>query len=400
MTKQDTIALENFSAAQPRVGTEQSPEISLWEIAALFLKHRGTIGAAVLATALIAGISIPLLPPTYVAEAIILPPQQSQSSLAAFASGAMGGLAGGMSSQLGLKNPADMYIGILKSRTIADDIVREFKLQEVYRKRLLSGARKALNSHATFSSSKESLITISVRDRDAQRAAAIANAYVAELYKQNSRLALTDASQRRLFFEQQLSKEKDLLAEAEIALKETQVATGLLVPTGQAEALIRSGAQLRAEIVSREVQLQAMASYATDQNPQIQVLNRELAALRNQANQIEASGTSGSKLEVSGGRLPGASLAYIRKVREVKYHETLYELLAKQYEAARIDEAKQAPLVQIIDKAVVPDRDSRNRVVVFIGVLLAGIVVSCLLVLVAHSGRAMMATIRSRALTA
>jgi capsule polysaccharide export protein KpsE/RkpR len=283
-----------------------------------------------------------------------------------------------------LKNPADLYIGILKSRTVSDAIVAQFHLQQVYRIKLLSAGRKALQANVAFESGKDSLIKITVTDHDPRRAAAMANAFVEELHKENSRLALSDASQRRLFFEEQLRQEKDALANAEVDLKRTQEGTGLIVPAGQAEVLIRSGATLRAEITSHEVQLQAMRSFATDENPQVQVLQRELAALRSELARVEADDGSGSKLELSGRKLPEASLEYIRKMREVKYHETLFELLAKQYEISRLDEAKQAPVVQVVDRAAVPDRKSGPpRLLAMIGAFLGGLVLSSLYVLIA-----------------
>jgi tyrosine-protein kinase Etk/Wzc len=159
-----------------------------------------------------------------------------------------------------------------------------------------------------------------------------------------------------LFFAQQLSHEKEALAIAEAALKTAQQSTGMLVPSGQAEGMIRAGAQIRAEIVSREVQLLAMRSFATDENPRMQILEQEIIGFKSKLAGLEGSGGSNSSLEFSAGRFPGANLEYIRKVRDLKYHETLFELIAKQHEAARIDEAKQPPIIQVVDRAVVPDR--------------------------------------------
>jgi tyrosine-protein kinase Etk/Wzc len=381
MTEQETILLNQFSKAKSEPLPTAGSEDSLIDVLALLLSHQKLIGAVTLAATAIAAVVAFFLPPSYIAEATILPPQQQSSSLAALASGAMGGLAAGMGSQLGLKNPADIYIGILKCRTVSDEIIRLFHLDQVYGTDLLSKTRKSLSRHAEFAASKESIISISVRDHDPKRAAAMANAFIDELYKLNSRLAITEASQRRLFFEQELRAEKDALADAEIGLKTTQQATGLLMPAGQAEVLIRTGAQLRAEIAASEVQLQALRSYETDENSQIQILKREIAALRDQAGRVEASGASDSKLEVSGTRLPEATLQYVRKMRDLKYHETLFELLAKQYEVARVDEAKQAPVIQVIDRAIVPDRDSRNRWALVAAAALLGLVLTSLFVL-------------------
>jgi len=230
----------------------EEPEISILAVLIVLARRKLLIAGSTCILTLAGAIGVNLVPNSFTAEAVILPPQQQQSSLAVLASGALGNLAGsGMASQLGLKNPADLYIGILKSRTISDEIITRFHLQDLYHQKCLSDARSILGRHTSFASGKESLITISVQDRDPIRAAAMANAFVDELYKENSQLAVTDASQRRLFFEQLLHKEKDALSDAEIALKDTQQLTGLVAPSGQAEVLIRSAAQLRAEIASR-----------------------------------------------------------------------------------------------------------------------------------------------------
>src|SRR3954451_14016639 len=236
--------------AQVSTPIQAQPEFSVFETLGVLLKHRFLIGATAACITCAGGVACFMLPPVYSAEASILPPQQPQSSLAAFASGALGGLAGvgGVGASLGLKNPADLYIGILKSRTIAESTIDQFDLRRTYKSRLMSDARKELAKNTSFLAGKDSIITISVSDHDPKRAAALANAFVDELHRQNSRLALTDASQKRLFFGQRLEQEKDALAQAEIALKATQQATGLLFPGGQAEALIRSGAELRAQI--------------------------------------------------------------------------------------------------------------------------------------------------------
>lgn len=348
--------VDSIAAIPPQV---EEPEISAAQVIAVLLQHKRFILAVTALVTVLTGVVVSFLPQSFKAEATIVTPQQQQSSIAALAGGALGGLAmSGMASQLGLKNPADLYIGLLGSRSIGDQIVKQFHLEQVYETKFVSDARKALGKHASFTSGKDSLIRIAVEDRDPKRAAGIANAFIDELYKQNSRLALTDAAQRRMFFEQQLQNEKDALANAEIALKTTQQSTGLLAPTGQAEVLIRSGAQVRAEIASREVQLQAMRSYATDQNPQVDVLKREISALQAQLGGLEVNHGSNSAFQLSTGKLPQAGLEYIRKLRDMKYHETLFELLAKQYEIARIDEAKQAPMIQVVDRAVAPERKS------------------------------------------
>ncbi len=376
MTPQETILLNQFSSPVSGPPRSSSSDNTGYIVQTL-LRHRVKIGGTVIASIFVSFLIYFLLPPSYVAEATILPPQQPQSSLASFAAGAMGGLGANLGTQLGVKSSGDLYIGILKSRTISDDIINRFHLENVYEKRFMSEARKTLSQKANFVSGKDSLITIAVKDTDPRRAAAIANAFVDELHSQNSRLALTEAAQRRLFFEQQLNNEKEALAKAEVDLKTTQQSTRLLTPTGQSELLILSGSQLRAQIASRTVQLQATLSYATEENPEVQTLRIEIAALRKQLNELEADGT-GAKWEVPGDKLPGATLEYVRKLRELKYHETLFELLAKQFEAAKVDEAKEAPLVQVVDTAVVPDKQTRlPTALVLVIAVVAGFSLGC-----------------------
>jgi tyrosine-protein kinase Etk/Wzc len=303
-----------------------------------------------------------LVPVKFTAEAVILTPQQPQPSLAAMAQLSGSSVAAlpslSLLSGFSLRNPADLYTGILQSRTVADGLVTKFKLVQVYGAKDLTRARKRLARNTTIESGKDSLIHIRVEDRNPARAADLANAYVEALSNQNSRLALTEAFQRRAFYQTELSREKEQLADAEVALKQTEQTTGLVVPSGQMDALIRSGAQLRAEILARQAQVAAMGAYATDDNPRLQIAKRELGVLEGQLNRLEAGGKKAGVLDLPTGQFPEAGLEYVRKLRDVKYHEALFEILAKQYEAARLDEAKLSPLIQVVDRAIVPERKS------------------------------------------
>jgi len=304
-----------------------------------------------------------LIPVTYTAEAVVLTPQQAPSALSAMAQvsgvGSTSSLSAlGWLSGFGLHNPTDLYIGILESRSIADAIVLRFDLKRVYGKKDVYGARKRLMRNTTIKAGKDTLIHISVDDHDAKRAAGMAQAYVDELFRLNSDLALGEASQRRLFFEEQLAKEKDALATAEIGMKNSQQSTGLIAPAGQADALMRSVSQLHVEILSREAQLAAMKTYVADDNPRLQTVQRGIATLRAELARLEQGQHDPGSPEVPAGLLPEAGLQYLRHYRDMKYHETLFEILAKQYEAARLDEAKSAPLIQLIDRPIPPERKS------------------------------------------
>ena len=318
---------------------------------------RITLGAAVLA-AIVAF----LLPKTYTATASILPPQQNQSVLSAM----VGQLAGAQTldlRDLGLKNPSDVFVAMIKSRTVEDALINRFDLRKVYHIKHYQDARKKLENNSEIDSEQEGLISISVSDRDPRRAADLANTWVDELRNLNQGLALTEAAQRRAFFEQKLAAERQDLSQAELVLKQVQQKTGIIQPDAQTRALIGAVAEVRAQIAAREVQLQAMRSYATANNPDVIRTERELAELRAQLAKIAqmqsaAPVSSEGNLQVPTGRLTAASLEYLEAARDLHYHESLYDFLSRQLEAARIDEAKNAVVVQIVDRAVVPEKKS------------------------------------------
>ena len=236
----------------------------------------------------------------------------------------------------------------------------QFGLERVYSSKTKEDARRMLLDRASFTSGKDSMLKISVEDRNPQRASVLANAFITELNKQNNRLAISESSQRRLFFEREVEAEKNALGAAERALKETQQRTGVVEVSNQAQVVIGSIARLRAEIVVQEVSLQRLQMGATAENPEVANQQMALSALRSQLAKLEAGnarlGPGDPMIPVA--NVPEAGLEYLRAMREVKYHDSLLEVLAKQYEAARIDEAKEAPVIQVVDPAVPPERKS------------------------------------------
>ncbi len=346
------------------VGPEDS--INLLDLALVLAVRKRFILLCGFIAAVVTAIIVLVIPVSFTATTTMLPPQQSSSASALL--GSLGGLAslagggGGAASMLGLKNPADLYIGLLQSETIADGLIDRFHLMGVYKAKKMDAARKALKSATTILAEKSSLIRISVKDHDPKRAAALANGYVEALHDLMSHLAVTEAGQRRMFFEQQLELEKNKLADAEVALEVTQNKTGIIQPQGQAEAVIMTITQLRAQISASEVELSALRTSATDQNSQVIQLQSQIAALRAQLADFEKGHAGSAKLAgnilTPTSQVPAASLEYIRKMRDVRYHETLFELLARQYEMAKVDEAKQGQMIQVVDPALVPEKKS------------------------------------------
>ena len=355
--------LQHAEQDYERVSAEQTG-FDLFDFLLIISESRKTIGIWMLVFVVLGGVFCLFAKPTFSATSLILPPQQGQSlasmmgQLNALMSLTGGGGIGGSSS---LKTPVDMYIGMLESRTIADHLISRFHLQDLYKTRKMEDTRTQLKSNTRFLAGKDGLIHIIVEDHDPNRASEMANAYVDELYSLNSHLATTEAAQRRVFFDQELAEEKSALAVAENDLKQTAEKTGIIHLGGQAESIIRSLAVLRAEIASREVQVNSMRMFATEQNPLAIRAQEEIKALREQLDKLEKDPRNSQLTDAVGipaGRVPAVTLEYARKLREVKYHETLFELLAKQYEAARIDEAKAAPIIQVVDRAIPPDKKS------------------------------------------
>ena len=375
---------QDATPVQPESWAEEPPGLSLLDLLLALAERKWFILAMALAGGLIMGVIAFLLPPMYTATTSIMPPQQQQSTASALL-GQLGPLAAVAGSNLGIKTPSDLYVAILGSRTVADDLIRAYNLRQLYDEPTVSDTRKKLAKRSSFSAGgKDPLIKVSVEDHDPKRAAALANAYVDELYKQNGRLALTESAQRRLFFERQLETQKKSLADAEVALRATQERTGVLQVTSQVESIIRSMAQLRAEIASREVALSSLKSAATPQNPEVVRQEAEVAAMRDQLRKLESNNEPGLRGDplIPTSRVPKAGLEYVRALRELRYNETLFELLSKQYEIARIDEAKEAPIIQVVDSAVPPERKSWPPRAAFavVGAFLSG-VLACLIAL-------------------
>jgi len=339
----------------------EDDEISLLDLLIVLAKHKKLILGLPLGAAIIAGIVTLLMPNIYTGITKILPPQQNQSAAAAMLSqlgGQLGGLSGLAGGALGIKNPNDLYVGMLKSRTVADTLIDRFELKKVYDEDSYFYARKELEKKTAITSSRDGIITVEVEDRDPKRAAVIANGYVEELYKLTQTLAVTEASQRRLFFERQLDQTRKNLANAEAAARQGLEKGGLVVIDAQGRGLVETTARLRGQIAVKEIQISAMRAFATGQNPDLKQAQHELDAMKQELGKMEGT-SSGRENAGSAGKADG--MDNLRLLRDVKYNETIFELLAKQYEIARIDEARDASLIQVLDKAVEPERKSKPK---------------------------------------
>jgi uncharacterized protein involved in exopolysaccharide biosynthesis len=329
---------------------DRDDEISLLDVALVLAENWRTLVFVPFVAGLAAlGIGF-LIPPTYTATTRVLPPAQQQNISAALAA-QLGSLAGLVGGSAGLKNPADQYVALLKSRSVFDAIIQRFKLKDLYEASYLEDARKELAQRTRASAGpKDGIIAIEVDDHDPKRAADMANAFVEELRNLTKTLAITEAAQRRLFFEEQLAQSKENLTKSEVALQGSSVSESTLrtVPQSALEALAR----LKAQITVQEIKLASMRTFMTDANPEFRVGIQELAALRTELSKAEQS---------SPAKAAGNGAEYVAKYRDFKYHETLFELMAKQYELARLDEAREGAVIQVVDAAQPPERKSKPR---------------------------------------
>lgn len=333
-----------------QVQIQEDDEINLLDLLQTIVDNLRLLVLGPLAVGLTAlGISF-AVKPTFTAEVTFLPPQQQQGMAASMLAslGALGGIAGAAA---GIKNPADQYVAFMKSTSLENALIDRFKLMERYDAEFKQDARKTLEGNVKITSGKDGIITVEVDDYDPQFAADLANAHVEELAKLMGRLAVTEAQQRRQFFEKQLEQTKDKLAQAETALRETGVSLNTL--KSNPLMAVSAVSSLRAQITAQEVKLGAMRGYLAETAPEFRQALAELSSLRAQlAKQSEqdkpTNGASGQG-------------DYVSAYREFKYQEALFELFAKQFEMAKVDEAREGATIQVVDVAQPPERKSKPK---------------------------------------
>lgn len=333
-------------------------DIGFPDLISVFLKRKKSIlGFTCIVALCSVGVTL-ILPSVFTASTKLLPPQQAQSGAAALLS-QLGGVASAAAGAAGLKNPNDLYIGMLKSRTIADKLITQFHLKKVYDTDSQEKARRELEANTLVSSGKDGLITIEVDSTDKKMVAALTNGYATELMNLTKVLAVTEAGQRRLFFERQLEQTKDNLANAEASLKQALDQRGVISVDVESKSMLETVGRLRAQASVKEIELNSMRPFVTEANPDFRRVEEELASLRGELSKLENGRATGETGAATNVRPEG--LANIKLLRNVKYYQMLYELLAKQYEVARLDEAKDPSVVQVLDLAVEPERKSKPK---------------------------------------
>jgi uncharacterized protein involved in exopolysaccharide biosynthesis len=390
MTGKD-FSIEETEEAMDGASLSEAPsdgyEVSLIDVLTQ-LAYRKWLIAKVTGIVVLAGVVLALVQPVlYTATTKIMPPQQTQSAasmmigqLTSAGGGSLAALAGG---GLGLKSPNEMYVGLLTSRPIADAIIQKFSLAKVYHAKDMTAARKGLADNTVVTSEKNGFLSVSVTDKDKKRVAEMANAYTDQLRILTQTLAVTEASQRRLFYEEQLKQSKDALVAAELAFQQVQQQKGLVQLDAQAKAMIESLTALRAQAAAKQVEVQALRSYSTEQNPDVQLAERELTSLQAEEARLEQSNHSPGIAGLGLGNVPAAGLEYLRAAHELAYRQALFDMLLKQYDAARLDESKDAAIIQVVEPAIEPDHKSpQKRILILLIASFLGFFTGCFLALV------------------
>ena len=358
------------AALQALYDTEEDdePAVSLTEVLTWLGESKRLIALATAIVALAAlGVSL-LLTPIYTARASFLAPgsqQQSGSSAALAALGSLGSLAAGFAA----KGPDDLYVALLRSDSVLRGLDARFDLKKHYGVETYEALRRVVPGSIRVNADKKSgVITVEVDDKDKNFAADLANGHEAEVTKLLGRLVVSEAQLRRVFFEKQLQETKENLVKAEQVLRSVQEKSGVIVLDKQADALITNAALLRAQIAEREVQLKVLRTSSTEQNPAVIRLNSELQGMRTELARMESSqaGSPGSAVDLPVGKLPEAAVDYVRARRELKLQESLLEGMLRQYEIAKLDEAKEGPTLQQVDIALPPDHKSKPSRALFV----------------------------------
>ncbi|KQV99730.1 Wzz/FepE/Etk N-terminal domain-containing protein [Rhizobacter sp. Root1221] len=366
---------------------DDGPQVGLVDLLTWVGERKRFIGGVTAAAAAVSVAAALAMPNVFTARTTLLPPsnqQQSGSAAALAALGSLGSLAGGLSA----KTPDELYLSLLRSDTVQRSLDKRFDLKARYNAKTYEALRGALPKFIRVAAEKKSgVITVEVDDEDPKFAAELANAHASEITGLLGRLAVTEAQQRRVFFEQQLKESKENLIKSEVALREVQEKSGMVVLDKQAGAIIEAVAALKTRIAEREIRLKVMRTATTAENPDVRLLMSEIAALRSELQRMESNGTTVSTSKEGGidipiGRLPSAGLEYVRAYREMKFQETLLASMLRQFEVAKLDEAKDAPALQQVDVALPPDRKSKpGRAVIVLASTFAALLLSSLWVI-------------------
>ncbi len=363
----------------------KTEEFSLLKKLIVLWNGRRLILFLALISCIASGIYAYNLPPIYKAECYFLPPNQDTNRISSVSGrnlmsdtiAATPERVGGVADLTGLPSTVtsgQMILGIMKRNVVIDEIIERFALMEVYGQQSKSQMRgKVLHEILeTNEDTKSGIITVSVLDEDPQRAAEMANAFVEVLQAKMLDLSLNEAVQRRVFFEQQVEKSRETLNRAEAEMSAYQQESGSAIPESQMQARLRSITDLQQQIISKNAEISALLTYARPDNPKVRAARSQLDTLTNELARLEAEQRTST---------PQLSVEYQRYAMNLHLATAAYEVVLKQYENAKIDEAQGFFPLHVVDYATPPDlkfKPSRMRIIAvgtFLGMLLGSMIV-------------------------
>jgi uncharacterized protein involved in exopolysaccharide biosynthesis len=352
----------------PPIPPVEGSLLDYWDIV---VRHQRFIGGFCLAGMLATLIVSLLLPDVYESTASVLPQLEAKenSALAALLT-ATG--ASGMAQNLGLglptmpTTPTDVFVAILKSRLMADEVITRFNLRERYGEDTIVETREDLADRVRITVTKEKAIKVAVEDHDPEIAADMANFYVASLDRLNRTVNVSKAGQNRAFIERRLAETVENMGKAEEALREFQTKNKTVAVEAQSKVMIEAAAILQAQITAQEVQLQVIGTYLAQDNPEVARVRSSIEELKKQLYIMESGKDGkgmfpGDRLHPAMITVPELALQFARLFRQVKVQETLFTLLTSQHEQAKIAEARDTPTVQILDPGIPADKRTRPR---------------------------------------
>jgi uncharacterized protein involved in exopolysaccharide biosynthesis len=305
-----------------------------------------------------------LIPKRYEAVARLMPPDQSNSTAAMMSSlMSRGGdvLASVGSDVLGLRTPGATVVGVLNSRTVADDLINQFDLRKTYSVKSYQDARKLLQKRTEIAEDKKSgIITINVQDRDPQRAAQLARAYIDDLNLRIEKLTTSAARREREFLEERLKDIKRQLDESTLQLSKFSSRNMTFDPQIQGKAMIEAAATLQGQLIAAQTELSGLEQIYGPENSRVKAAAARVGELRSKLRSLSGTGESGGvrsgQLGPSLEQLPLLGNTYYDLARQAKINETVFEVLTRQYELAKVQEAKEVPSIRVLDEPVVPEK--------------------------------------------
>jgi uncharacterized protein involved in exopolysaccharide biosynthesis len=319
------------------------------------------------------------IPNRYTSTALLMPPDQ-QSLSGGSLLGALAG-SGAIASMEGLRTSGGILIGILSSQTAQDDIINRRDLRRIYRCKFSVDCRGMLAGQTTIKEDKSNgIINISVMDRDPNQARDIANAYVEELNRLLNTLSTSSARREREFLEQRLQSIKTGLDASSVALSQFSSRNATINPQSQGQALIASASGLQGELITSQSELSGLKVMYSDDNvrvrearARIDELQSQLRKMGNVGEKADGSNQKSDQLYPSIRELPILGVTYSDLSRQLAMQEEIYETLTKQYELAKVEEAKEIPVIKVLDEPQVPERKSspHRSIIVILGVIVA-----------------------------